>query len=219
MNFSFAIALLTVTPIPSPTDLHTLDTHPKLPFLNPPNKAPSPPSQPLSSPPPPPTLPTAHQTSHPPSTSTTTSAPAPSIAFPRPDISWVYRRGVRVLCRLLGRCGSRVRAEGGIRVNGMDEKNGKGKGDGGRRGRVGSTLSLSRLDLLEPNLGSHFGLPLDSVLEPKPSASHIASSGFVSPSLIKGLKGKLFGGYGERAGLRRFLVERLARRFLMRHIL
>ena len=106
----------------------------------------------------------------------------------------------------------------------------EGREGGRRRRRVCSTLSESRLDLLEPNLGSRFGLPLGSVLEPKPTpsasiASHIASSGFVSPSLYKGLKGKLFGGYGERAGSRRslierrFLVERLERRFLMRHIL
>ena len=93
-----------------------------------------------------------------------------------------------------------------------------------------NTLSVSRLVLLEPNLGSRFGLSLGSLLEPKASptassASHIASLGFVSPSDIKGSKGKLFGGYGERAGSRRFLierrllVERLERRFLRGHIL
>ena len=89
---------------------------------------------------------------------------------------WVYRRGFRALCRLLGTSGSRVRAEGGTRVNwgnkGQSEEQEEREGRG--KGRGGGTLLNSRLDF-EPCLclrsgllwGSRSSQPHSEVISPR----------------------------------------------------
>ena len=130
ITLPFAIAPLTVTPIASLTDTHLLPIQdsPSLSHLT--KNHPLPPSQPLSWPPPAPTLSTAHQASHPPSADTTTSAPAPSTATARSNISWAVRRRVRRLCRLLGISYSRVcpgGAQGSIQWMGRSGTGREGK--------------------------------------------------------------------------------------------